>query len=213
VQNPFRTEEAAFHFLLLTIGAFALIVVAALINRWLGLAVALALTVAAIVMYTRQRTAREPMHLHVEPVSAEDERRILVVANETVAGGELRRLLEERSAGVREDILIICPALNSRLRHWASDEDPARAAAQGRLHASIARLAEHGIVAHGEIGDADPLQAMEDSMRTFAADEIVVSTHPPGRSHWLEQGVVENARERFDVPVFHVVVDLESQST
>ena len=47
------------------------------------------------------------------------------------------------------------------------------------------------------------------SLREFPADEIVVSTHPPGRSHWLELGVVENARMRFDVPVTHVVVDLE----
>jgi hypothetical protein len=39
----------------------------------------------------------------------------------------------------------------------------------------------------------------------------VVSTHPPGRSHWLEQGVVETARMRYDVPVTHVVVDLETE--
>ena len=64
--------------------------------------------------------------------------------------------------------------------------------------------------ARGEIGDGDPLQALEDALREFPADEIVVSTHPPGRSHWLEQGVVENARMRFDVPVTHVVVDLEA---
>ena len=51
-------------------------------------------------------------------------------------------------------------------------------------------------------------QALEDALREFPADEIVVSTHPPGRSHWLELGVVENARMRFDVPVTHVVVDL-----
>ena len=63
--------------------------------------------------------------------------------------------------------------------------------------------------ARGEIGDGDPLQALEDALREFPADEIVVSTHPPGRSHWLELGVVENARMRYDVPVTHVVVDLE----
>ena len=142
---------------------------------------------------------------------AEGERRILVVANETVGGEELRELLRKLSEGVREEILVVCPALNSRVRHWASDEDPARAAAQGRLHASIARLAEDGIHARGEIGDADPLQAMEDTLRTFGADEIVISTHPPGRSHWLEQGIVEGARARFDVPVSHVVVDLGAQ--
>ena len=47
-------------------------------------------------------------------------------------------------------------------------------------------------------------------MRTFAPDEIVISTHPEGRSNWLESGVVDAARERFDVPITHVVVDLDA---
>jgi hypothetical protein len=94
------------------------------------------------------------------------------------------------------------------VRTWTSDEDPARADAQERLDASLARLAAAGVSARGEIGDGDPLQALEDALREFPADEIVVSTHPPGRSHWLEQGVVEQARHRYDVPVTHVVVDL-----
>ena len=139
----------------------------------------------------------------------EGERRILVVANETVGGEELE-LLEQRSVGVQEDILVVCPALNSS-SPLGLGRGPARAAAQGRLHASIARLADAGVSARGEIGDADPLQAMEDAMRTFGADEIVISTHPPGRSHWLEQGIVDGARQRFEVPVHHVVVDLEAQ--
>jgi GABA permease len=53
------------------------------------------------------------------------------------------------------------------------------------------------------------VQAVEDALRLFGADEIVVSTHPEGRSHWLERGVVEALRQRYDVPVTHVVVDLE----
>ena len=109
---------------------------------------------------------------------------------------------------MREDVLLVCPALNSKLRTWTSDEDGARSAAQARLDASLARLSELGVQARGEIGDGDPLQAVEDALREFPADEIVVSTHPPGRSNWLELGVVENARLRFDVPVTHVVVDL-----
>jgi hypothetical protein len=52
---------------------------------------------------------------------------------------------------------------------------------------------------------------MEDALRTFGADEIIISTHPEGRSHWLERGVVEKARERFAVPITHVVVDLERE--
>ena len=62
----------------------------------------------------------------------------------------------------------------------------------------------------GEVGDGDPLQAIEDALRTFGADEIVISTHPEGRSNWLERNVVGAARERFDVPITHVVVDLEA---
>ena len=65
-----------------------------------------------------------------------------------------------------------------------------------------------GMTARGEVGDSDPVQAIEDAIRTFGPDEIVISTHPEGRSNWLERGVVESAKERFDVPVTHVVVDL-----
>jgi len=49
-------------------------------------------------------------------------------------------------------------------------------------------------------------------MRTFGPDELIISTHPPERSHWLERGVVAGARERFALPVTHVVVDLTKSS-
>ena len=107
-------------------------------------------------------------------------------------------------------MLVVCPALNSQVRTWASDEDGARAAAQSRLDASLAQLARDGVQAEGEVGDGDPLQAIEDALRTFGADEIVISTHPEGRSHWLERNVVGAARDRFAVPITHVVVDLDA---
>ena len=103
------------------------------------------------------------------------------------------------------------PALNSRLKTWTSDEDPARAAAQARLTATLERLRAVSIEARGEIGDSDPLVAVEDAVRSFQPDEIVISTHPPGRSNWLERGVVDGVRVRFDVPVTHVVVGLDAQ--
>ena len=79
------------------------------------------------------------------------------------------------------------------------------------MNASLARLREAGLDAKGEVGDAEPLQAMEDAMRLFGADEIIISTHPEGRSHWLVKGIVDEARERFAVPITHVVVDLEAE--
>jgi nucleotide-binding universal stress UspA family protein len=148
----------------------------------------------------------EPRHR-----GGENERRILVVANETVGGETLRTTIRERSARYQAQVLVVTPALNSPLKHWISDEDQARAAAQGRLDRSLARLREAGIDARGEIGDGEPLQAIEDALRTFGADEIIISTHPEGRSNWLERGVVSGARERFVVPITHVVVDLDRE--
>jgi len=87
----------------------------------------------------------------------------------------------------------------------------ARAAAQERLEKSLAQLAAAGVEARGEVGDGDPLQAIADALRTFGADEIIISTHPEGRSNWLERGIVEHARERFAVPITHVVVDLAAE--
>ena len=208
--NPFRSEAEAYRFLLLTIGFFALIVAAAALNTWLGLVVFIALSALVVVRWVRSRSNEPVERTSVARRSAEDERRILVIANETVGGAELLDVLRRKAEGVHEEMLVVCPALNSVVRHWASDEDGARAAAQQRLDSSLERLADDGVEARGEVGDGDPLQAMEDALRTFGADEIVISTHPEGRSHWLERNVVGQARERFDVPITHVVVDLEA---
>lgn len=210
MKNPLRDEASAFQVVLIVLGATALVVVAAWINTWLGVVVFLGLVGAAF-WAIRGGIRQRPSTAHV--VHEAGPRRILVVANETVGGDELRDLLGQKAGGMREDVLLVCPALNSKLKTWTSDEDGARAAAQSRLDRSLARLAELGIRARGEIGDGDPLQALEDALRVFPADEVVVSTHPPGRSNWLEQGVVEQARLRFDVPVTHVVVDIAPQPT
>jgi GABA permease len=139
------------------------------------------------------------------------ERRILVIANETVTGETLRDEIRRRSEGVEARVRVVCPALVSPMRYFASDEDAGRARAQERLAQSLAGLREAGVTAEGEVGDADPLQAIEDGLRTFGADEVIISTHPEGKSQWLERGVVRAARRRFDVPITHVIVDLEAE--
>jgi hypothetical protein len=212
VRNPLRSEGEAFRFLLQTIGYFALIVLAAWISTWLGVAVFVALT--AIVLYLaffrRPDEPPPPRTAPAEP-SPEGETRILVIANETVGGRSLRDLIREKSAGGRANVLVVAPAQPTALQHLTSDEDPGRAAAQERVDASLEKLRSLGIDARGEIGDPHPLQAIEDALRTFGADEIVISTHPEGRSHWLELGVVSGARERFAVPITHVVVDVDAE--
>ena len=60
MENPFRSEAAAFRLLLVTIGAFALIVVASWVAPWLGLLTFLVLTAAAVWLYLRQRPPATP---------------------------------------------------------------------------------------------------------------------------------------------------------
>ncbi|HEY7381464.1 MAG TPA: universal stress protein [Gaiella sp.] len=210
MKNPFRDEAAAFHLVFLSLGYFGLIALAAWISTTLGIVVFVLLTAGALVALRGGRARPEPQP--VERPLVDDTRRVLVVANETVGGEELLRLVHERASAPGTAVHVVCPALNSRVRTWTSDEDGARAAAQARLDASVERLAAAGVAARGEIGDGDPVQAVEDALRGFPADEIVLSTHPPGRSNWLERGVVGAVRDRFDVPVTHVVVDLERQA-
>jgi Ca2+/Na+ antiporter len=211
VKNPFRSEADAFRFVWVTIGYFALIVIASLISVWLGVIVFVVLT--AVVIWWVFWSAEEEKPVRQTPAaSPPDEHRILVVANETVGGPELRSEIQEL-AGEHTRVLVVCPALNSPLRHWASDEDDARAAAQQRLDRSLESMRTAGLDAEGQIGDGDPLQAIEDAIRTFQPDELIISTHPAGRSHWLERGVVDRARERFDISLVHVVVDLDADRT
>jgi GABA permease len=139
-------------------------------------------------------------------------RRLLVVANETVGGEALLGEIRNRCRGHNCEILIVTPALpGSRAQHWASDVDEAIELARQRMELSVLEIERLGLKARGEIGEADPNLAIEDALRVFPADEIVISTHPAERSHWLERDVVERAREEIDLPVTHVVVDLAAE--
>jgi nucleotide-binding universal stress UspA family protein len=211
VKNPLRSEAEAFQFLLGAVAYFAAIAIAGVINEWAGLAVFVLLTAGVLWWWFRARRVEAPRQTAPTHRGGPGDRRILVIANETVGGEALRDRIQERSSGYRTQVLVVSPALNTPLRHWASDEDPARAQAKERLQTSLERLEQLGIHASGEIGDGDPVQAIEDALRTFGADEVIISTHPEGRSHWLERGVVQSARERFAVPITHVIVDLEAE--
>lgn len=128
--------------------------------------------------------------------------RILVIANRTCP---CPTLVDEVARRAPADVLIVAPALNSRLRHWVSDIDGAVASAGDRVAVALAALAARGISARGEIGDADPVLAIADAIAGFPASEIVIATLPPGHSNWLERGLIEKVRARFDVRVTHLV--------
>ncbi len=142
-----------------------------------------------------------------------DSRRILVLATETVAG---RAILDEvRYRGGPDAVVrIVSPVLvPSRLSHLlGTSRDSALDQARERLDASVASMRAAGLDAEGRLSDSDPAQALEDGVRVFRPDEVIISTHPPSRSTWLEKKVVSQAREALSIPVHHVVVDLIHES-
>jgi len=137
--------------------------------------------------------------------------RILVVANETLVGEALHETVRHASTGHGTQVHVVCPALNSRLRHFFTDTDDAHRAAQVRLDQTLDRLISAGTQATGEVGDSNPLLAIADALRVAPADELIISTHPENRSNWLERGVVEEARKQFGLPTTHVIVDLQEE--
>ena len=214
MHNPLRSEADAFRWVVVIgVGAVAVIVLTLLTRPVFGVVLAAALIgFGAGVAY---RSSRGSLPRNVQLTRGGDgKHRLLVVANETVGGEALLDEIQVRCRNRQSEILVVTPALGvSRAEHWASDVDEAMELARQRMELSLIAIGELGLKAKGEVGDSDPNVAIEDALRVFPADEILISTHPPERSRWLEHGVVERAREQIDLPIDHVVVDLEAERT
>jgi hypothetical protein len=133
-------------------------------------------------------------------------KRILALVAEPVSADALRAAVGPGDADDPE-VLVVAPALNTRRRFFLSDPDPAIERAEAVQQETVERLDEEGIDAAGDTGEEDPLLALQDALVTFDADEIVLFTHSGGKLNWLEEGLVEEATNRFDVPVRHMVIE------
>ena len=137
-------------------------------------------------------------------------KRILVVANETVAGKPLIDAVRARAGGDEVDVHVICPQ-NQPKHGYVIYDSMVREAAENRLRMTLALLHEAGIEAHGEVMDPDPYAAIMDALGEHDYDEIIISTHPETRSGWLREGLVDRVRRAARRPVEHVVVDLDAE--
>jgi hypothetical protein len=138
---------------------------------------------------------------------------VLAIANETVAGRALNDALQRRAGAGDLLVSVVCP-VNAPREGYVVYEDTRRAAARRRLDKTLAHLREEGISADGYVVDADPVDAVRDALKQLEppVDEIVVSTHPEQKSGWLRRHVVDRIQKvAGDVPVEHVVVDLERE--
>jgi hypothetical protein len=131
-------------------------------------------------------------------------RRLLVVVTTEVADGALRDLVRSR-AGDDAEMLVVAPASEiSRLDWLTNAEDDARADAAALADRTAKATPTANVEA--SVGDSDPLKAIEDALREFPADEIVVVTRPDDQAGWLEEGTGETAQARLSLPVTHVTV-------
>jgi hypothetical protein len=211
VKNPLRTEAEAFSFVLAVALCFLAVGIAAAFG---GPAAALASVLslglgAAVGIYLKSDPPQREPAVWARRAPGE-QRRLLVVANEALPGRSLRDEIQNRAKPGPAEVLLVAPALDSSALHWSAEKDARRAEASGRLEKAVAALVTAGVEAHGVVGDADPLQAIDQALRTFAADEVLIATRPHGKSDWLDRDVVARARARFPVPVAHLVVDLEA---
>ena len=142
-----------------------------------------------------------------------EERHVLVIANETVAGKSLIDALKRRSEQCPLRVTVITP-VNQPREGYVVYEDTRRAAAGRRLERTLEALREAGIHASGLVVEADPVAALRDALAQLEPrpDEIVVSTHPRQKSGWLRRNVIERMERAAEgVPLEHVVVDLDQQ--
>ncbi len=208
-----RSEADAFRLVVIIgVGAGAVIALALLTHPALGAILAAALLGLGMGFAWRDVRGSEPHLTKVAEAPDDGRHRILVVANETVGGRALLGEIQNRARGRDCEILVVTPALTrSQLQHWTSDVDEALVEAERRRRQSVQTIESVGLRVSSELGDSDPNMAIETALLRFPADELIISTHPPERSRWLERGVVERARRDVDLPITHVIVDLEAE--
>jgi GABA permease len=148
--------------------------------------------------------------------------RYLVVANQTLGGDQLMAEVRRRAAAGPSSFYVIVPS--TRLNNGgrladvggaargavppgpsstlaAEDEHRATLIAQSRLNQALTQLRSEGLEVEGDIGDPEPLTAMEDALAGQRFDEIIISTLPSGISHWLRMDLPQRAERKFKLPV------------
>jgi hypothetical protein len=138
--------------------------------------------------------------------------RYLIVANQTLGGDELMSEVRRRKAAgpssfyvlvpnTRPADLPVVPAFAGGAEAAAEEEHRATLTAQARLNQALTQISAEGVQAQGDLGDPDPMTAIEQVLQGERFDEIIISTLPTGISRWLGMDLPHRVQRRFDVPV------------
>jgi hypothetical protein len=134
----------------------------------LGMAVGALAATSVVVFAARSKPQRK---LEVASADAAGHR-VLVLAVAEATPAAAQRIAD--ITGSPSDVRLLVPVPSHRLDRWLSAEDEARHEAEARLARSAGALVAAGLPVSGSVGDADPAQALEDELRGYAADEVVL---------------------------------------
>jgi hypothetical protein len=138
--------------------------------------------------------------------------RLLVVVAQAARGEELRRSLRTLSRGRPLEVGLLAPAFaGSILEYFTSDVDRGIQRALDRLEESFDSLRWGEItVSRREVGEADPMLAIDSALVTFPADEIVLVPSVE-RDQWAEKELLERVCARFGLPVWEIVLTADER--
>ena len=131
--------------------------------------------------------------------------KLLVVTPEPIDAALLRAALGDEIRGA--EVLVVSPASNqSKVAFWVSDSDEAIEEAETAQVDTVERLEEEGVDAAGQTGESEPARAIDDALATFAADRIVIFSHPEGDRDYREDEGLAEGESRWNVPVTHALI-------
>jgi hypothetical protein len=138
--------------------------------------------------------------------------KLLAIVTDGIGGPEPAEELRRHGEGV--ELRVVVPAVEANpVRHTLGDIDEPRRDAEKRLTAVLSELQSRGIVATGEVGDPDPVQAAQDALLEAPADEVLIFEHEKAQARWFEEGMFERAQAGLEPPLRMVVLHDQPDGT
>ena len=198
-----RLEFIAIPVVAVLLGVLFALMLAGWAGAWAWILVTAGIFILLVVATVKLARRRSRAALDMPTTSPTgDDYRVLVIADGSLTAGAIEESIAPHAAARPVDAFVIAPALRSRLAHWTGD-DSERDEAERHLADTLSGFDASGIRANGKVGPDDPIQAADDGLRLFPADELVFVTGG-GDENWLERGILDTARERYDVRITHI---------